>query len=125
MSPGNPLVPTDTGRGLPLGLPGRWTRSRARRAAHASWIAPLLIFIVGLKIKEAGVRDTTYGVLILGIVSIIFYFAGFVVAVYALSRLRTVGGLGVLAPAVVGLILNGFLLLLLGSNFVLSFHLLE
>jgi hypothetical protein len=125
MSSVNPLVPTDTGRGLPPGLPGRWTPSRAHRAAHASWIAPLLVFIFGLRIKDAGARDTTYGVLIIGIVSFILYFASFVVAVYTLSRLRTAGGLGVFVPAVLGLILNGFLLLLLGSNFVLSFHLLE
>lgn len=106
MSPGNSLVPTDTGRRPPPVSAGRWTPFRAQRTAHASWIAPLLVFIVGLKIKDAGVRDTTYGVLIIGIVSIVLYFVSFVAAVYALLRLRTAGGLGVLAPAVVGLILS-------------------
>ncbi len=124
MAPVTPSAPPAVPQRVPpVVLPGA-APSRAQRAARASWIAPLLVFILGLVIKGAGIRDTEYGVLVIGIVSLPLYFAGFVVAVYALSRLRTAGWRGVLAPAVMGLILNGLLLLLLGSNFVLSFHLL-
>jgi len=81
MSSVTPLVPTRAGRGLSPDLPGGRTPSRAHRAAHASWIAPLVIFVLGLGIKSAGARDTEYGVLIIGIVSFILYSASFVVAV--------------------------------------------
>jgi hypothetical protein len=43
-----------------------------------------------------------------------FYLAGLSLAIYALSRVRAVGRKGVLAPALVGLVLNGLFLLLVG-----------
>ena len=100
----------------PVGTP-----SRAQQAARASWMAPLIVIIVNYAIKNAGLSASTARALVIGLVSLLLYLAGFVFAIYALSRVRSAGRAGVLAPAIVGLILNGLFLFLVGGVAVSSY----
>ena len=95
--------------------------SRARQAARASWMAPLIAIIFNYTIKNAGLGASTARGLVIGIVSLILYLAGLVLAVYALSQVRSAGRKGILAPAIVGLVLNGLFLLLVGGVAVSSY----
>jgi len=88
--------------------------SRAQQAAKASWLAPLIVIIFNAVLKNASLPPSRARALVIATVSLFFYLAGLGLAVYALSRVRAVGRKGVLAPALVGLVLNGLFLLLVG-----------
>jgi len=88
--------------------------SRAQQAAKASWMAPLIVVIFNYVIKSSLQRTGSRSMVIV-VVSLVIYVAGLLLAIYALSQVRTAGRKGVLAPALVGLLLNGLFLLLVGS----------
>src|SRR5512132_4076848 len=93
----------------PVGAP-----SRVQQAARASWMAPLVVIIFNYVIKSAGLSGSTARALVIGFVSLLLYLAGLGFAIYALSQVRSAGRQGILAPAIVGLVLNGLFLLLVG-----------
>ena len=88
--------------------------SRAQQAAKASWMAPLIVVIFNYAIKSSLQRTGSRSMVIV-VVSLVIYIAGLLLAIYALSQVKTAGRKGVLAPAIVGLFLNGLFLLLVAS----------
>lgn len=88
--------------------------SRAQQAAKASWMAPLIVVIFNYMIKSSLQRTGSRSMVIV-VVSLVIYVAGLLLAIYALSQVKAAGRKGVLAPALVGLLLNGLFLLLVGS----------
>ncbi len=121
-----PPVPPVVRRGAPaVSPPGvsppRVSPSRAQQAARASWMAPLVVIIFNFLLKNARLANTTAASLVIAVFSLMLYVAGLSFAIYALSQVRTAGRKGVLAPAIVGLLLNGLFLLLVGGVAVTSF----
>jgi hypothetical protein len=108
-----PPVPSGFAR-LPL--------SRAQQAAKASWLAPLIVIIFNFVIKNASLPASQARSLVIAVVSLLFYFGGLVLAIYALSQVRSAGRKGVLAPALAGFILNGPFLFLVGFVAVSNFQ---
>jgi ABC-type glycerol-3-phosphate transport system permease component len=88
--------------------------SRAQQAAKASWMAPLIVVIFNYVLKSS-LQRTGSRSLVIVVVSLVIYVAGLLLAIYALSQVKTAGRKGVLAPAIVGLLLNGLFLLIIGS----------
>jgi ABC-type glycerol-3-phosphate transport system permease component len=88
--------------------------SRAQQAARASWLAPLIVVIFNYLVKSS-LQRTGSRSLVIVVVSLVIYIAGLLLAIYALSQVRTAGRKGVLAPAIVGLFLNGLFLLIVAS----------
>src|SRR6202162_754387 len=101
---------------------GRLPPSRAQQAAKASWLAPLIVIIFNFVIKNASLPASQTRSLVIAVVSLLFYLGGLVLAIYALSQVRSAGRKGGLAPALVGLILNGLFLLLVGFVAVSNFQ---
>jgi ABC-type glycerol-3-phosphate transport system permease component len=100
----------------------RLPQSRAQQAAKASWLAPLIVIIFNFVIKNASLPASQARSLVIGVVSLLIYLGGLVLAVYALSQVRSAGRRGVLAPAIVGLILNGLFLFFVGFVAVSNFR---
>jgi len=96
--------------------------SSAQQAAKTSWLAPLIVIIFNFVIKNASLPPSQARSRVIAVVSLLLYLGGLVLAVYALSQVRRVGRKGVLAPALVGLVLNGLFLLLVGVVAVSSFQ---
>jgi ABC-type glycerol-3-phosphate transport system permease component len=94
--------------------------SRAQQAAKASWLAPLIVIIFNFVIKSS-LPTSQARSLVIAVVSLLFYLGGLVLAIYALSQVRSAGRKGVLAPAIAGLILNGLFLILVGLVAVSNF----
>ena len=115
--PVSPLPPRDVPlTSAPVGAP-----SRAQQAARASWMAPLVVIIFNYVIKSAGFSGSTARALVIGSVSLLLYLAGLAFGIYALSQVRSAGRKGVLAPAIVGLVLNSLFLLFVGGVAVSSY----
>ena len=93
--------------------------SRPQQAAKASWMAPLIVVIFNFVLKNS-LQRTGSRVLVIVVVSLVIYIAGLLLAIYALSQVKTAGRKGVLAPAIAGLLLNGLFLLLVGSVFLMN-----
>ncbi len=84
----------------------------AYQAARASWIAPLVVsalFVFAHQIA-AGVP--------LELIALVLIVAAICLGIAALFGIRKHGRKGILAPALVGLILNGLLLFIFITNFV-------
>jgi ABC-type glycerol-3-phosphate transport system permease component len=77
-------------------------------------MAPLIVVIFNYVIKSS-LQRTGSRSLVIVVVSLVIYVAGLLLAIYALSQVKTAGRKGVLAPAIVGLLLNGLFLLIVGS----------
>ena len=98
---------TDMGTPAPLG-----TTSFSRQAAKLSWVCPLLVFALLTLSRQIGVR------VIIELLSLLFIVVGLVFGVVALFGIRTHGKTGILAPASVGIIINGLLLFIFVTNFM-------
>lgn len=89
------------------------TKSFAHQAATLSWICPASIFLLSIASKQAGlpplVRDLAALVLMLG---------GFSFGIIALFGISKHGTKGILLPAIVGIIISGFLLFIFVTNFM-------
>lgn len=92
---------------------------RAQQAAKASWMAPLIVVIFNFVLKSS-LQRTGSRSLVIVVGSLVIYLVGLLLAIYALSQVKTAGRKGVLAPAIVGLLLNGLFLLLVGSVLLMN-----
>jgi len=84
----------------------------AYQAAKGSWIAPLVVFalfVFGHQIAAP---------VILELIALVLIVAGIGLGIAALFGIRKYGKTGILAPALVGLIMNGLLLFIFITNFL-------
>ncbi len=86
--------------------------SFSHQAAKLSWVCPIIVFVLLMFSRQIGAR------VIIELVSLLLIAVGFVFGVVALFGIRTHGKSGVLAPAVVGIIINGLLLFIFVTNFM-------
>ena len=84
----------------------------SHQAAKLSWLCPIIIFVLLMFSRQMGAR------VIIELVSLLLMVVGFVFGVVALFGIRTHGKSGILAPAIVGIIINGLLLFIFVTNFL-------
>ena len=94
------------------GLELRPATAFARQAARASWIGPIIIFLLFAFAHQVA------GQVILELIALVLIVAGIGLGIAALFGIRKHGKKGILAPALVGLILNGLLLFIFITNFL-------
>jgi hypothetical protein len=87
--------------------------SFAHLAAKLSWGCPASIFLLSIVSRQAGVPP-----IILDLVALVLMLAGFSFGIIALFGISRHGRKGVLAPAIVGFVLNGLLLSIFVTNFM-------
>jgi hypothetical protein len=98
----------------PTGKPP--TRAFAHQAARASWLGPIVIFVLFAAGHQFASR------MVLELVALALMVAGICLGVAALCGIRKHGRKGILTPALVGLILNGLLLFIFITNFLAARH---
>jgi hypothetical protein len=86
--------------------------SFSHQAAKLSWVCPILVFVLLMFSRQIGAR------VIIELVSLLLIVLGFVFGVIALFGIRTHRKSGILAPAIVGMIINGLLLFIFVTNFL-------
>jgi len=84
----------------------------AHQAAKLSWVCPIIVFLLLTFGRQAGAR------VIIELVALLLIVVGFVFGVIALFGMRTHGSKGILAPAIVGIIINALLLFIFATNFL-------
>ncbi len=87
------------------------TTAFAHEAAKASWASAVILFVLLMLGGRTGSR------VILDLVALQLIAAGFVLGIVALFGIRKHGAKGILAPALVGIIINGLLLFIFATNF--------
>lgn len=86
--------------------------SFAHQAAKGSWASPIILFVILMFGKQfiPGV--------ILDLVGALFIIAGLALGIVALFGIRRHGSKGILAPAIIGLVINLLLLFIFVTNFI-------
>jgi hypothetical protein len=87
------------------------TTSFSHQAAKLSWVCPIIIFVLLMFSRQIGAR------VLIELVSLLLIVVGFVFGVVALFGIRTHGKSGILAPAIVGIVINGLLAFIFVTNF--------
>jgi hypothetical protein len=87
-------------------------KSFSHQAAKLSWVCPVLVFVILMFSRQIGMR------VIIELVSLLLIVAGLVFGIVALFRIRIQGKSGILAPAIVGIVINGLLLFIFVTNFM-------
>ena len=82
------------------------------QAAKASWATGLIVFLLIIFGSRTGLK------LVVELVGFLLMVGGFVLGVIALFGVRKYGAQGILAPAIVGIIINGLLLFIFITNFI-------
>src|SRR5882724_5727220 len=88
------------------------TTSFAHQAAKLSWVCPIIVFLLLTFGRQAGAR------VIIELLALLLILVGIVFGVIALFGMRTHGSKGILAPAIVGIIINALLLFIFVTNFL-------
>jgi hypothetical protein len=88
------------------------TKAFAHQAARASWLGPVIIFLLFAFAHQVA------GQVILELIALVLIVAGICLGIAALFGIRKHGKKGILAPALVGLILNSLLLFIFITNFL-------
>ncbi|MCX6894261.1 MAG: hypothetical protein NTZ16_01875 [Verrucomicrobia bacterium] len=86
--------------------------SFSHQAAKLSWVCPIIIFLLLMFGRQAGAR------VIIEYVALLLMVVGLVFGVVALFGIRTHGKNGILAPAILGIIINALLTFIFVTNFV-------
>src|SRR5687768_5866635 len=87
-------------------------KSFSHQAAKLSWVCPIIIFVLLMFSRQIGAR------VIIEMVSLLLMVVGLVFGIVALFGIRTHGKSGILAPAIVGIIINGLLAFIFVTNFL-------
>ena len=90
-------------------------KSRGAAFAKASWVAFLLVIGINVFLNNAASTGARPSSLIVAAASLFLYSVGLVFGVLALARIGVDGRQGVLAPAVVGVVLNGGIIVYLAT----------
>lgn len=88
------------------------TKPFAHQAAKLSWVCPIIIFLLLVAGKQA------ISPLILDLIGLLLIVVGLIFGIIALFGISKHGTKGILAPAIVGIIINGLLLFIFVTNFV-------
>lgn len=88
------------------------TSAFAHQAAKLSWACPIIIFLLLVAGKQA------ISPLILDLLGFLLIVVGLIFGVIALCGISRHGTKGILAPAIVGIVINGLLLFIFVTNFV-------
>src|SRR5438876_9287575 len=96
----------------PLPTPPHQTSTFASQAAKGSWVSAAMIFLLVALGQRTGAR------VIIEFVALFIMVAGLILGVIALFGIRKYGTKGILAPAVVGIAINGLLLFIFLTNFI-------
>ena len=86
--------------------------------AKASWAAPCIAF--GMNCCAGGAMRQSGAGVVIGVVNLGLILFGFTTGIVCLTQLRRWGKAGVLAPAIVGVCLNGLLILAMVSVIVFA-----
>lgn len=89
----------------------------AKQLAKASWLAPLLVFLMIRFLRSGTTSSQATQDMILTIVGSFLYLVGFLCGVTALFGLRRHGRKGILVPALIGASISGLLLMIVVTNF--------
>ena len=114
--------PPPTGRVSSAARVPRSSESLPRQAARASWIAPIVMLIVNVLLKQTMSEGGAAGALIMGGIDVLLLLVGIGAAVFALTQVGRVGRPGVLAPAVTGLVVSVAVLSLFAFGFVSGYR---
>ena len=87
-------------------------RSFPHQAAKLSWVCPIIVFVLGAFATHSPAR------LIIELVALLLMIVGFVSGIVALFGVPRHGRNGILAPAVVGIVINALLLFIFVDNFM-------
>ena len=88
------------------------TPAFSHQAAKLSWVCPIIVFLLLTFGGRIGAR------VIIELVALFLLVMGFAFGVIALFGMRTHGKRGILAPAIVGIIISSFLLFIFVTNFL-------
>jgi hypothetical protein len=88
------------------------TTSFSHQAAKLSWACPIIIFVLLMFNRQIGAR------VIIELVALLLIVVGLIFGIIALFGIPKHGTKGILAPAIVGIIINGLLLLIFVMNFM-------
>jgi uncharacterized membrane protein YeaQ/YmgE (transglycosylase-associated protein family) len=88
------------------------TKAFAYQAAQLSWICPIIMYLILVADKQIS------SPMILDLVALVLIVVGLIFGIIALSGISKHGSKGLLAPAIVGIIINGILLLIFVTNFM-------
>lgn len=92
-------------------LPATPDRPRGATFARWSWLLVVIGIVVNGLVKRA------FGAFAADLVVLALIVTGLALAILALARVRREGRAGILLPAIVGLVLNGLLVLIFVTNF--------
>ncbi len=87
------------------------TTAIAHQAAKLSWACPIIVFVLVAFGGQVGAR------VIIELIALLLIIVGLASGVIALFGISRHGPKGILAPAMVGIILNGLLLFIFVTNF--------
>jgi hypothetical protein len=92
------------------------------RAARASWIAPLVAVVLNCCTVVSGFRNSRESNLIVGYASYAIYIFGLIAGIVALTKLGRYGSKGILIPALIGVAINGLLVVAITILIIVSFE---
>jgi lipopolysaccharide export LptBFGC system permease protein LptF len=96
----------------PNTIPPPQATAFAHQAAKVSWVCPIIVFVLVPLGGQVAAR------VIIELIALLLIIVGLVFGVIALSGIRKHGSKGILAPAIVGIIINGLLLFIFITNFL-------
>jgi hypothetical protein len=88
------------------------TKAFAYQAAQLSWICPIIMYLILVADKQIS------SPMILDLVALMLIVVGLIFGIISLSGISEHGSKGILAPAIVGIIINGLLLFIFVTNFM-------
>ena len=108
-------------RPLEYGRPGGGggegaTNTIYHQAAKAAWVAPLVALLLGCLGSTTREANPTMGIVI-GVTNVLLILTGFVLAIVAFFGVKRYGTAGIIAPAIVGLIINMIVIAAIGMFF--------
>src|SRR5438105_7328743 len=89
------------------------------QAAKASWVAPIITVVLGFLTSTSVGRNGDTATLVVAVLNVLLLLLGLVFGVFALFGVRRHGKPGILAPAVVGVCINGSLIVLMAVSVLL------
>lgn len=87
-------------------------KSFSHQAARLSWVCPVILFVLLMFSRQIGAP------VIIDLIGLVLILAGLISGIIALFGIPKQGSKGILASAIIGIIINGLLLLVFVTNFM-------